>query len=64
MHWADTLIADEERRKIEKKVRVAWRTLGYLEWVLKEGELRGKRQMRKEQEKQKGTDQGEEKKCK
>ena len=34
------------------------------EWALKEGELRGKRQLRKEQEKQKGTDQVEEKKCK
>ena len=33
-------------------------------WALKEGELRRKKQLRKEQEKQKSTDQGDEKKCK
>ena len=31
----------------------------YPEWALKEGELRGKRQLRKEEEKQKGVDQKE-----
>ena len=40
------------------------RTCGHPEWALKEGELREKRQLRKEQVKQKGTDQLEEKKCK
>ena len=40
------------------------RTCGYPAWSLKEGELRGKRQLRKEQEKQQGTDKVEEKKCK
>ena len=34
---------------------------GYPEWALKEGQLRGKKQLRKEQKKQKGTDQVEEK---
>ena len=47
MHRANTLIVDEERRKIEKKMRVALGIGGYPEWALKEGELRGKRQLRK-----------------
>ena len=64
MHRVDTLIADEERRKIEMgKVRVALRTFGYLEWALKEGEV-------VEETGEKGArataryDQVEEKKCK
>ena len=56
MPRADTHIADEDRRKIEK-VRVALRISRYPEWALKDEELRGKRQLRKEEEKQKGIDQ-------
>ena len=61
MHRADTLIADKERRKIEM-VRAALRICAYPEWALKEGELRGKRQLRKEEEK--GRDQVEDGKSK
>ena len=62
---ADTLIAVEKRRKIEKeKVRTALRICRYPEWALKEEELRGKRQLMKEEETQKGSDQVEEKKNK
>ena len=62
MYRADILITDEERWKIEKeKVRAVLRMCGDPEWALKEGELRGKRQLRKEQEKQKGTEQVEKK---
>ena len=65
IHRVNTLIADEERWKIKNEnVRVALRTCGYPGWALKEDELRGKRQLRKEKEKQKGTHQVEEKKCK
>ena len=40
MHRDDTLIADEERQKIEKKkVRAASKICEYQEWALKEGEL-------------------------
>ena len=60
MHTADTLIADEERKKIKKeKVRAALRICGYAECDPKEGELRGKRYLRMEEEKQKGVDQKE-----
>ena len=60
---ADTFIAGEERRRIKKeKVKVAFRICGYPEWALKEGELRGKRQLMKEEETQKGSDQVEGKK--
>ena len=42
MHRADTLIADEERRGIEKeKVRGALVIYRYPEWALKEEDLRG-----------------------
>ena len=64
MHKADTLIADEKRRKIENKVRVALRTSGYPEWALKEEELRRKRKLRKEEVKHKGLDQVEDRKSK
>ena len=40
------------------------RICGCLEWSLKEGELRGKRQLRKEEETQKGSDQVEDRKSK
>ena len=56
MHMADTLIEDEERR-IEETVRAALRICGYPEWALKEGELRGKRQLRKAEKKQKVVNQ-------
>ena len=60
MNRADTLIADDKLRKQEKeKVRVALRTCGYPEWALKEGELEGKRDRKKE-----GGEQHEEKKPK
>ena len=62
---ADTLIADEEKWKIEKeKVTAALRLCGYPKWALKRGELRGKRQLRNVQEKQKGSDHVEDRKSK
>ena len=65
MHRADTLIADEEKWKIEKeKVTEALRICGYPECALKKGELLRKRQLRNEQEKQKGADQVEDMKRK
>ena len=55
MHRANTLLKDEDRRKVEKeKVRAALRLCGYLEWALKEGEMKGKKK-----EKKKAEDQGE-----
>ena len=51
MHWTDTLISDEGRRGREKEnVTETLRNCGYPEWVLKEGEQRGKTKVRKEQE--------------
>ena len=48
MHRAETLIKDEDLRKIEKdKIKNALRVCGYPEWALKEGELRGKKQASK-----------------
>ena len=45
MKRANTLITDEERQKIEKEmVRATLRICGYLDWALKEGKLRRKRQ--------------------
>ena len=52
MHRADTLITEEERRKVKEKVRVALRNGGYLESVLKEIELVGMRQFRKDLQKE------------
>mgnify|MGYP001824971233 CR=1 FL=1 len=50
MHRAETLIRDEERRKVEKeKVKEALRHCGYPEWALKEGESRSKRQQRSDE---------------
>ena len=45
-------------------MRAALRSCGYQEWALKEEELRGKRQLRKEHEKQKGSEQVEDRKSK
>lgn len=49
MHRADTLIADDTLRKEEKeKVKTALRACGYPEWALKEGDLKGKKEKKKE----------------
>ena len=54
MHRADTLIAEDERRRMEKeKVRVEVRICWYPGWARKEGDLRWKRQLRNEKEIQK-----------
>ena len=49
-----------EKEKNENSIEDVW-TPGM---GSERGEMRGKRKLRKDQEKQKGTDQGEEKKCK
>ena len=59
IHRANTLIADEDLRKVEvKKVKDALRVCGYPEWALKEGELQGKsknvKKVKDQKEKQKG----------
>ena len=65
MHRAETLIAHEERRKIEKeKVRAPLKICVYPERALKGGKQRGKRQFRKDEEKQRGRDQIEDGKSK
>lgn len=65
VHKKDTLIVDEERRRIQKEmVRVTLEICGYPEWAMKEGELRGKRQLRNEEEIQKGSVPVEDKKRK
>ena len=66
MHRVDNLILDEERRRIEKeKVRGVLMICGYSKWGLKDGQLRGKRELRKEEEAiQKGSDQVEDRKDK
>ena len=46
----------------KEKVRAALRICEYPEWALKDGELRRKRQLRKEAEKQKDVDQIEDRK--
>ena len=44
MHRADTIISDNNLKKVEKeKIRTALRNCGYPEWALKEGEQRGKK---------------------
>ena len=65
MHRAETLIAHEERRKIEKeKVKAPLEICAYLKRTLKGGKQRGKRQFRKDEEKQRGRDQIEDGKSK
>ena len=49
MHRADTLIADHEKRKIEKdKIKTALRTCGYPEWALREGAVKGRRPQKRD----------------
>ena len=44
MNRANTLIKDEQLRKVEKdKVKVALRRCGYPEWALKEGDVQSKK---------------------
>ena len=44
MHRADTIISDNNLKKVEKeKIRTALRNCGYPEWALKEGEQQGKK---------------------
>ena len=44
MHRADTIISDNNLKKVEKeKIRTALRNCGHPEWALKEGEQRGKK---------------------